>query len=128
MTVLDTHAWLWWIAGDPRLSRAARRVIESDGEPAVATISVWETATLARLERVRLVPDLRTWLPRALGGSGVTALALTTDVAAAAGSLPDAFPGDSVDRIAYATAVAAGAQLVTKDRRLRTFDPAHTVW
>jgi PIN domain nuclease of toxin-antitoxin system len=62
------------------------------------------------------------------GGSGVTALALTTDVAAAAGSLPDAFPGDAVDRIAYATAVSAGAQLVTKDRRLRTFDPARTVW
>jgi PIN domain nuclease of toxin-antitoxin system len=128
VTVLDTHAWLWWISGDARLSRTARRVIESDGEPAIATISVWETATLARLGRLRLAPDLRTWLARALGGSGVTALALTSDVAAAAGVLPDAFPGDPADRIAYATAVSAGAQLVTKDRRLRTYDPARTVW
>jgi PIN domain nuclease of toxin-antitoxin system len=126
--VMDTHVWLWWIAGDARLSSAARRVIEADPEAAVATISVWETATLERQGRLRLVPDLRTWLARSLGGSGVMPLGLTTEIAAEAGSLPASFPGDPADRIVYATAVAAGARLVTKDRRLRTYDPARTAW
>ena len=128
MIVLDTHAWLWWIAGDPRLSRRARRAIEADHAPAVATISVWETATLVRLGRIRLTPDLPTWLARALGGSGVQALPLTVEAAAAAGELPDSFPGDPADRIAYATAVTVGARFLTKDGRLRGYDPARTVW
>ena len=29
--LLDTHAFLWFVSGDTRLSRAARRALESDG-------------------------------------------------------------------------------------------------
>lgn len=29
--LLDTHAFLWFVTGDTRLSRAARRALESDG-------------------------------------------------------------------------------------------------
>ena len=32
MSVLDTHAWLWWVDEDPRLSDDARAAIEGSAE------------------------------------------------------------------------------------------------
>lgn len=40
-------------------------------------------------------------------------------IAATAVDLPSTFPGDSADRLIYATAVENGWRLITKDRRLR---------
>ena len=37
-------------------------------------------------------------------------------------------PPDPADRMIYATARATGAPLVTKDQRLREFDPRGTLW
>lgn len=39
-----------------------------------------------------------------------------------------AFPADPADRMIYATARSIGATLITKDRRLRAFDPRGTLW
>jgi PIN domain nuclease of toxin-antitoxin system len=128
VTLLDTHVWLWWITGDPRLSDAAHAAIVGDPDRCVATISIWEVTTLERRGRLRLLPDRRTWVARALGGSGVTAIALSPGIAATAGALPDTFPGDPADRIVYATALERGHQLVTKDRRMRRHDPVRVVW
>ncbi len=83
---------------------------------------------LERRRRLRLLPDRRTWIARALGGSGVTAIALTPEIASSAGSLPDTFPGDPADRIVYATAHETRSQIVTKDRRISAYDPARIIW
>jgi PIN domain nuclease of toxin-antitoxin system len=128
MTVLDTHAWLWWVDGDPRLSPAARAAIESDTEAVVSAISVWELATLERLGRLTLLPDIRTWIRRALVYRGIAAQTVTPEVALAAGSLIAPFPGDPADRIIYATALATETRLVSADRRLATLDPDRVVW
>lgn len=128
MTVLDTHTWVWWVDGDPRLSRAARVAIESDPEVVVSAISVWELATLERLGRLTLLPDIRTWVRRALAYRSITAQALTPEVALAAGSLLPPFPGDPADRIIYATALTREARLVSADRRLARLDPNRVVW
>ena len=38
------------------------------------------------------------------------------------------FVGDPADRFIYATARDQGARLVTRDERLRAFDPRATIW
>ncbi|MGH3065893.1 MAG: type II toxin-antitoxin system VapC family toxin [Gaiellaceae bacterium] len=128
MTVLDTHTWLWWMDGDPRLSRAAQTAIDASSELTVSTISVWELATLERLGRLAVLPDIRTWVRRALGDSRVTTCPVTPDIALAAGSLLPPFPGDTADRIIYSTALANNARLVTADRRMARHDPERIVW
>lgn len=128
MTVLDTHTWLWWVDDDSRLSRAARTAIESADELGLSVISVWELATLERLGRLGLLPDVRTWVRRALAFRGIAPQPVTPDVALAAGSLLAPFPGDPADRIIYATALARDARLVTADRRLARLDPERVVW
>ena len=53
--LLDTHALLWFQAGDRRLSQTARRAIEADdAELLVSAATVWEMAIKASLGRLRL--------------------------------------------------------------------------
>ncbi|MDQ3102561.1 MAG: hypothetical protein M3Q53_01810 [Actinomycetota bacterium] len=37
-------------------------------------------------------------------------------------------PRDPAERMIYATARSTGARLITKDQRLREFDPRGTLW
>jgi PIN domain nuclease of toxin-antitoxin system len=128
VSVLDTHAWLWWVDEDPRLSDDARAAIEGSAELLVSAISVWELATLERLGRLKLIPDSRLWVRRALARSGLVSTPVTPEIGMLAGSLPVPFPGDAADRIIYATAVARDLRLVTGDRRIARHDPERVVW
>jgi len=128
VTVLDTHAWLWYVDDDPRLSDAAIAQIDSSEKLLVSAISAWELATLERLGRLKLVPDTRVWIRRALAQPRVVPAPVTPDVAVTAGSLLAPFPGDPADRIIYATTIGAGARLVSADRRLARHDPDRVVW
>jgi PIN domain nuclease of toxin-antitoxin system len=41
--LLDTHAFIWWAARDPRLVEKARVAIaDSDNRVVVSAVSVWE--------------------------------------------------------------------------------------
>ncbi|HEX4114502.1 MAG TPA: type II toxin-antitoxin system VapC family toxin [Solirubrobacteraceae bacterium] len=129
MIVLDTHAWLWWVAAPEKLSSQARNAIDLTDALGVATISCWEIAMLTEAGRIDLDRDVEAWIRQALTDVRIQAMPLTSDIALRAALLGRAgFQGDPADRIVYATAREAGADLVTKDRALRAFDPRGTVW
>ena len=126
--LLDSHVVHWWSAEPERISPDAATAIAAADELAVADISWYELAWLARHERIVLTVPLASWL-RHLAGQ-VRTIPLTPEIAAAAVSLPASFPGDPADRLIYASAVERGWLLVTKDRRLRRHrNPQRvTVW
>jgi len=126
--VLDTHAWIWWVDDPRRLSAAARAAISEAPRRLVSAVSCLEVATLARRRRIELDRSPGDWVAAALGRPAVEASAVTPEIAVAAGSLPDDFPGDRADRIIYATAIATGATLVTRDDTIGRFDRRRTVW
>lgn len=128
MIVVDTHAWLWWVNGEAALSESARRTIERADTVGVATISAMEVAALVQRDRITLDTDVRPWVAQALALEGVHELPLTAEIAVEAGSFGSDFVGDPADRIIYATAIVTGSKLVTRDRFLRSHDPARTVW
>jgi PIN domain nuclease of toxin-antitoxin system len=48
--LLDTHALLWWLDGDERLSLPAREFIgDSQARVLVSAASAWEIATKVRI-------------------------------------------------------------------------------
>jgi PIN domain nuclease of toxin-antitoxin system len=56
--LIDTHAILWWLAGDKRLPKTARRILEhSAHERLVSFVSLWEIAIKMSAGRL-LVHDL----------------------------------------------------------------------
>ena len=129
MTVLlDTHAWIWWVADPSRLSDRAAMAVAEAGTVLVASISCWEVTMLATKGRIRTDRPVERWIRQAPARPGLQAVPLLPAVATAAGMLADAFGGDPADRLIYATARAAEAGLITRDRRLRGFDPRGTVW
>ena len=108
----------WWSAEPERISPAAALALSEADELAVAAISWFELAWLARHERIVVTIPLRSWLEQL--SAQVRTIGITAAVADTAVSLPSSFPGDSADRLIYSTAVEYGWRLVTKDRRLRS--------
>ena len=126
--LLDTHVVHWWSAEPDRISRAAAEALEDADGLAVAAISWFELAWLAKHERIVLTIPIRTWLDQLAGH--VRTIGVTPAIAETAVSLPSSFPADLADRLIFATAVEHGVKLVTKDRRLRSHPlaPSLTIW
>ena len=120
--LLDTHVVHWWSAEPERISQAATNAINGADGLAVAAITWFELAWLARHERIVLTVPVQAWLERL--ATNLATVNVTPAIADTAASLPPSFPGDPADRLIYATAVEHGCQLVTKDRKLR--DHRHT--
>ena len=114
--ILDSHVIHWWSAEPDRVSAAAARAIEEADELAVADISWFELAWLARHERIVLSIPIAAWLQRL--AVQVRTVPVTPAIANTAVSLPSSFPGDPADRLIYATAIELGWPLITEDRRL----------
>lgn len=77
--LLDTHTFLWLIAGDASLSRKARDIIEAvDNEPLLSAASLWEMAIKVSLGKLTL--NFEEPFSEAIGGqlreNGITVLPL----------------------------------------------------
>ncbi len=131
MILLDTHVLLW-VAADPRrLSRTARAAIQralAAGGLAVASISLWEAASLVSRGRLRIAGTVESFLEQLVGGTGVTIKEITPEIAALATQFPEDYPRDPADRLIGATARAAGLALVTQDSAVRASPLIRTIW
>lgn len=128
MIVLDTHAWIWMAEGSDELSVEARKTISNADRLGVASISLIEVCMLVAKERVTLLVPLREWLIRATHHANIEILPITPGVAIDAFNLPGLFHRDPADRQIVATARVFGADLVTKDQRIREYPHVDTVW
>jgi PIN domain nuclease of toxin-antitoxin system len=124
--VLDTHAWLWWLAAPNKLSRKAARAIERADRIGVSAASVYELTHLVERRRLRLDTPIRSWVRDALSPLGVEPLTIDAAIALDAAQLR--LVADPFDRIIYATAIGKDARLVTRDQRLRNWDAERTIW
>jgi PIN domain nuclease of toxin-antitoxin system len=118
--LLDTHVVHWWSAEPERVSEPARAALEAADDLAVAAISWYELAWLARHERIALNIPVRSWLEEL--GRHLRTIGVTPAVADTAAALPASFPGDPADRLIYATAIEHGLKLVTKDQAIGEHD------
>lgn len=130
MIVLDTHALLWWVDGSRELSRRARRHIDSLAETAeihVSSISCWEIGMLAAKGRLELAMPAGEWIARCESLPFLRFVPVDNGIALGSTQLPGRAPRDPADRIIIATARSLRATIVTKDRRIRSYD-VPTLW
>jgi PIN domain nuclease of toxin-antitoxin system len=114
--LLDTHAFLWWLAGDEKLSGRARDAIGEEVDSVfVSAASVWEIATKHRLGELPGASAIVDHLAAVIEGQGFVELPITVRHAQAAGALPGPHR-DPFDRMLIAQALLDDLALVSNER------------
>lgn len=114
--LLDTHAFLWWLAGDSRLTPAARRTIEDDTNTIlVSAASAWEITTKFHLGKLSRAGAVALDVNGCLTSQGFSALPITVEDAERAGRLPGPHR-DPFDRMIAAQSLARDIPVVSVDR------------
>ena len=118
--LLDTHIWLGYLLGDPRLSLQLQRAIaDLKTELWLSLISIWETLILAEKGRISLQPDPVTWVNLALKTLETHEAQMNHPIAILSRQI--ALPHqDPADRFIVATAIYYGLKLATVDANLRS--------
>jgi len=128
--VLDTHAWVWYLASPEVLPKGLVRTLdEARAREAlhISAITPWEVAVLAQKGRIAFSLEPRRWLEEALRVRGIGVVPLDAGVALEAAYLDLPHP-DPADRFILATTLKLGAVLVTKDERLRRYARSRSLW
>jgi PIN domain nuclease of toxin-antitoxin system len=114
-----------------RLSRAAlatiRRATAADGI-SVASISLWELATLIDQGRIRAPGTIESSVRAVVNSTSVVVHEITPEVAALATAFPRDFSADPADRLIGATARSLGLPLVTRDQRMLESSLLKAIW
>lgn len=125
--MIDTHAALWLVDGDARLSPTARSRIERSNrsELLVSDLLLLELSMLIWKGQVTIAGSRQSFLERL--ANCFTVAPINPNIADQAMSLP--LPqGDPFDRVFVATAIQHDAALVTRDAIIRDAALVATVW
>ncbi len=100
--LLDTHAFLWWISDDPKLSDKARAIM-GNGENALflSTASGWEMAIKAGLGKLKFPGDIRAFVSEQLMINDISPLPVQMNHSLHVYNLPP-FHNDPFDRLIVA--------------------------
>ena len=113
--LLDTHALIWWLAGDEALSRHAREAIADESNPvAVSAASAMEVATKFRIGKLPDAALLARDFEAVIAGQGFDELAISVRHARLAGEMNIAHK-DPFDRLLFAQALAEDMVLVSNE-------------
>ena len=130
LLLLDTHVWLWEVFATGQLASRTRAAINKAvqmNQLRLSVISLWEISMLAARGKLELGKPAISWIAEAQAKSRITIEPLTSEIAVAAGHLPDGFRSDPADHIIVATARLTDATLMTRDRRILAYGAAGNV-
>jgi PIN domain nuclease of toxin-antitoxin system len=119
--LLDTHALLWWLLDDRRLSASARAAIETTANVTfVSAASAWEIAIKAGKGKLRLPPHAESRIKNEMARGGFIELAVTWNHAFAVRNLTGPHL-DPFDRLLIAQSQIEGLTMITNDRAMRRY-------
>jgi PIN domain nuclease of toxin-antitoxin system len=125
--LLDTHAFLWWVTDDVRLSSRVRAIIaDGDNELYLSAASGWEMAIKTRLGKLHLPDNPASFVLDQLRVNAIEPLAVQMAHALRVYFLPE-HHRDPFDRILVAQAQAERMPIITADPQVAQYD-VEIVW
>jgi PIN domain nuclease of toxin-antitoxin system len=125
--LLDTHAFLWSVTDDPRLSADVREIVaDATNEVLFSAASALEISLKAARGRLDLPEGVDAYVMSRLASFGFSPLAISVNHAVRAGALPP-IHGDPWDRLLTAQAQLESVPILTKDAMIRRYD-VETIW
>ena len=117
--LLDTHTFLWFIDDNPKLSAAAKILLESDVDLMISAASLWEIAIKVSIGKLTLTQPYEEFIPDQLTRNSVRLLAISVEHLAVVSTLPF-HHRDPFDRLMVAQAITEQLAIVSVDDK---FDP-----
>ncbi len=115
--LLDTHAFLWWIAGDSALSATARAAIGDSGNRIfISAASAWKIATKVRIGKLSGAAAIAPNIAGVVASQGFVSLPISLVHGQAAGTLPGPHK-DPFDRMLIAQAMLEQVVLVSNKQQ-----------
>lgn len=121
--LIDTHIFLWMLASDPRISKAARAFLEDNRTYSIflSDVSVWEVSIKYGRGRL-LLPDIpEVFFPDRVRRTGYHHLPIDIRHVAKVHSLPN-IHGDPFDRLLITQAKVEDMTIVSDDRIFSEYD------
>lgn len=116
--LLDTHALIWWLSKDVKLSaRAYQEIANPCNIVFVSAASAWEIAIKKSIKKLETPDDL----VEQINAKNFQPLAITIEQALAVEKLP-MHHQDPFDRILIAQAQCLNLTIVTRDRKFNFYD------
>ena len=115
--LLDTHAFLWWVFADPKLSRRARLAISDDegNDVLISAASAWEITTKFRIGKLPQAGVVANDIAAAITAEGFGGLPISVRHVQRAGSLAGQHR-DPFDRVLMAQALVENLTIVSNER------------
>jgi len=125
--LLDTHAFLWFVLDDKRISTKAKSIIkDSKNEIYFSAASAWEIAIKTKLDRLKIKGDLESFIIEQLSTNSFVPLSITISHSLYTERLPQ-FHKDPFDRIIIAQSKLEDLPLISTDKKIRKY-PTTVVW
>ena len=125
--LLDTHAFLWWITDDPRLSDLARKLIsQTKNQLFLSAASGWEIVIKAKLGRLKLTKEPHRFVLEQMRINAVSELPIQMAHALQVFTLPD-FHRDPFDRMIVAQARFEKMPVLSADPEIRKYQ-VEVIW
>ena len=119
--LLDTHVFLWYVAGDPLLPAAFRAAIQDPANEAYLSVaSVWEAVIKYGLGKLPLPAPPETYLPHQRARHFIASLLIDETTFVHLAKLPP-LHRDPFDRVLIAQALQHDLIIATVDQTVRAY-------
>jgi PIN domain nuclease of toxin-antitoxin system len=125
--LIDSHAIVWWMTDDPRLSPVARQMLgSSQHQRFLSLASLWELSLKVATGRLQGIGSTIGNLHQAAAKQAIQMLPITYEHIVRVESLP-LHHADPFDRLLVAQALEEGLTILTADRALSRY-PIPVLW
>lgn len=124
--LLDTHAFMWFVNGDPMLGENAKKSIESkDNSNFLSVASLWEIAIKVNIGKLTLSKPYHT-IKQQIEENYIEILPIAFDHTLQIVSMP-IYHRDPFDRLIIAQAMAENMTVISKDANFEKY-PIKIIW